>query len=191
MTIYVEKYSRIYLVEKSLYLDWVGMRRSWLGLHFIDATAFIKPSHSLVFPSCVHPPSPKRCFSGGVSSWLKSSGLLGPVVQMCHGMWLRCSFPVCYTSSSPSSGRTCQFRSLTSMSKFLFKVLLSMANLGYLFNLIILSTSEETLAHQIGGKALGWAASVCLFCFLELNTFTLTHPHLPTPHQGALFPSLS
>lgn len=84
--IYVEEYSRIYLVEKSLYLDWVGMRRSWLGLRSVGAAAFIKLSHCLVLPCCVHLPSPKRCFSADAFSWPKSSGLLGPVVQMCCGM---------------------------------------------------------------------------------------------------------
>lgn len=81
----------------------------------------------------------------------------------------------------------CHFKSLTSMSKFLFKILLSVASLGYLFDMTVLSTWEETLAHQLGRKALGCTASVYLFCFSELNIPTLTHPHLPTPHQGAYF----
>lgn len=39
--------------------------------------------------------------------------------------------------------------------EYLFKILLSVANLGYLFDMTILSTWEEALAHQLGWKALG------------------------------------
>lgn len=143
-----------------------------------------------LIPLCslpVHPPSPKRCFSANAFSWPKSCVLLGPVLQMCHGMWFRCSFPICCASCSPSSSRYLSVQVTHQHVKFLFKILLSVASLGYLFDMSMLSTWEETLAHQLGRKALGCAASVYLFCFSELNIPTLTHPHLPTPHQGAYF----
>lgn len=42
-----------------------------------------------------------------------------------------------------------------------------MANLGQLFGLAILSTSEETLTHQLGRKPLGKLRMCCL-CFAVL-----------------------
>lgn len=93
MRIYGKESSRIYLVEKSLYLDWVGMRRSWLDFHSVGAMAFFKPSHSFVFPSCVHSRHPKLVeiwsrLSADAFLLPKRSGLLCPVVQVCCGMRL-------------------------------------------------------------------------------------------------------
>lgn len=41
------------------------------------------------------------------------------------------------------------------MSKFLFEILLAVANPGYLFAMTILSTWKEILAHELDRKALG------------------------------------
>lgn len=111
---------------------------------------------------------------------------LGPRVLGCWVLWFRCV--VACNLDALFQSAILHVLPVVSGLEYLFKILLSVANLGYLFDMTVLSTWEEALAHQLGWKALGWAASVYLFCFLELNTPTLTH--LPTPHQGGLFPSL-
>lgn len=123
---------------------------------------------------------------------------LGARVLGCWALWFKCVmardldalFQSAILHVLPVQGEHVSSGHSPACLNFLFKILLSVASLGYLFDMTLLSTWRGTLVHQLGRKALGWAASVCLFCFLELNTATLTHPHLPTPHQGALFPSL-
>lgn len=53
------------------------------------------------------------------------------------------------------------------MSEFLFKILQSVASLGQMFGLAILSTSEEIPTHQLGRKPLGKLRG-CYFCFAAL-----------------------
>lgn len=116
----------------------------------MKAMSFIKPFYSPVFPSGVHPHHPKA------ASQLMHS--LGPGVLGCWVLWFKCVmacdldalFQFSILHVLPVVPGVCEFRSLT-MSKFLFKILLSVAILGYLFDLTILST----LAHQLGRKAVG------------------------------------
>lgn len=132
MKIYVEEYSRIYLGEKSLYLGWVGMRTSWFCLHSIGATALIKLSRSLPVFISHHPEDASHLMH-----------FLSPRVLGCWALWFKCVM-VCDLDALfqsavlyvlPFVPGICHFRSLTRMSKLLFKILLSMTSLGYLFDM--------------------------------------------------------
>lgn len=63
--------------------------------------------------------------------------------------------------------------------------------ISYMFDMTILSTWEETLAHQLGRKALGCAASVYLFVSQSLIP-PLSHTHTyPLPTRVPISFSLS